>query len=70
MSKEQRWSLKLLEPESFDVHKNATAPIIAMLCHSELDMEVSDIGMETTESDDCRVMSRSDGDANGVLATT
>jgi len=60
----------LLEPRSFDAHKNAIAPIIAMLCHSELDMKVSDIGMETTESDNCREISRSDRDANGVLATT
>jgi len=44
--------------------------MIAMLGHSELDMEVSDTGMETTESDDCRGMSKKNGDANGVLATT
>jgi len=51
------------------VHKNAAAPMIAMLGHSELDIEVSDAGMETVESDDCRGMSKKDGDANGVLAT-
>jgi len=51
------------------VYKNAAAPMI-VLGHSGLDMEVSDAGMETTESDDCRGMSRKDGDANGVLATT
>jgi len=51
------------------VSKNAEAPIIAMLDHSELDMEVSDAGMETAESDDCKGMSKKDGDANGVLAT-
>ena len=39
-----------------------------MLGHPELDIEVSDAGMETMESDDCREMSRKDGDANGVLA--
>jgi len=33
-------------------------------------MEVSDAGMETTESNDCREVSRKDGDANGVLAAT
>jgi len=33
-------------------------------------MEVSDAGMETTESDDCRGVSKKNGDANGVLATT
>ena len=31
MSKEQKQSLKLWEPGSFDVHKNAAAPMIAML---------------------------------------
>ena len=31
--------------------------------------EVSDTGIETAESDDCREMSRNDGDANGILAT-
>jgi len=31
-------------------------------------MEISDAGMETVESDDCRGVSKKDGDANGVLA--
>jgi len=31
-------------------------------------MEVSDAGMETTESDDCRGMSKKNRDANGILA--
>jgi len=44
--------------------------MIAMLGHLELDTEVSDAGMETAESDDCREVSKKDGDANGVLATT
>jgi len=44
--------------------------MIAMLGYPELDMEVSDAGMETAESDDCREMSKKDGDANGVLAVT
>ena len=39
-----------------------------MLGRSELDMEVSDAGMETMESDDCRGVSERDGGANGVLA--
>ena len=68
MSKERRQSSKLWEPGSFDACKNAAAPMIAMLGHSELDMEVSDAGMETAESNDCRGVSRKDGDANGVLA--
>jgi len=33
-------------------------------------MEVSDAGMETAESDDCRGMSKKNRDANGVLAAT
>ena len=70
MSKEWRQSSKLLEPGSFDVCKNAAAPMIAMLGCSGLDMEVSDTGMETMESDNYRGMSRNDGDANGVLAVT
>ena len=44
--------------------------MIAMLGRSELDMEVLDAGMETTESNDCREVSKKDGDANGVLAAT
>ena len=68
MSEEQRQSSKLLEPRSFDVRKNAAAPMIAMLDCSELDTEVSDAGMETIESNDCREESKKDRDANGVLA--
>ena len=44
--------------------------MIAMLGHSELDMEVLDAGMETADSNDCKGMSRKNGDANGMLATT
>jgi len=50
--------------------KKAAAPMIIMLDHSELDTEVSDAGMETMESNDCRVVSKKDGNANGVLAMT
>ena len=39
-----------------------------MLGCSELDMEISNAGMETVESDNCRGVSRKDRDANGVLA--
>ena len=70
MSKEQKQSSKLWEPGSFDAYKNAVAPMIAMLGCSELDTEVSDAGMETAESDDCREMSKKDRDANGMLAMT
>jgi len=34
----------------------------------ELDIEVSDAGIETAESNDCRGISRKDENANGVLA--
>ena len=70
MSEKQRQSLKLLEPGSFDAHKKAAAPMIAMLGHLELDMEVLDVGMETIESNDCKEMSRKNRDTNGVLAVT
>ena len=70
MSEEQRQSSKLWESGSFDACKNAAAPMIVMLGHPELDMEISDAGMETAESDDCRGVSKKDGDANGVLAVT
>ena len=58
------------EPGSFDACKNATAPMIVILDCLELDTEVSDAGMETTESNDCREESKKDGDANSVLAAT
>jgi len=43
--------------------------MIVMLDYSELDTEVSDIGIETVKFNDCRKISRKDGDTNGVLAT-
>jgi len=39
-----------------------------MLGRPELDMEVSDAGMETAESNDCRGVSRKDRDVNSILA--
>ena len=42
--------------------------MMAMLGRSELDMEVSDAGMETVESNNCRGVSKKDRDANGMLA--
>ena len=50
------------------MHNNAAAPMIVMLGCSELDMEVSDAGMETAESNDCRGMFKKNRDTNGVLA--
>jgi len=60
----------LLEPESFDVYKNATVPIIVMLGHSEVDIEVSDTSIETVESNNYREVSEDNGDTNGMLAVT
>ena len=60
----------MLEPRSFDTCKNAAAPMIAILGCSEIDTEASDTGMKTTESDDCKEVSRDDRDANGMLAIT
>ena len=70
MFDKQRQISKLLEPGSFDACKNATASMIAILDYSEMDTEVSDTGMESMESNDCREILKNDGDANGMLAVT
>ena len=70
MSKKWRQSSKLLEPGSFDMYKKAVAPIIVMLGYSEVDTEVSNVNMETVESNKYRGISKDNRDANGVLATT
>jgi len=70
MSEEQRQSSKLLEPRSFNAHKNAAAPMIVMLGCSEIDTKVSDADIKIMESDDCRGMLRDDGYVNSVLAMT
>ena len=49
--------------------KKAAVSMIVMLDCLELDMEVSDISIETVESNDCRGVSKKDRDVNGVLAT-
>ena len=59
----------MLEPGSFDTCKNAAAQIIVMLDHLEIDTEVSDVGIETMESNNCKEVSRDNRDANGVLVT-
>ena len=48
--------------------KNAVAPMIVMLDRLELDTEVSDAGMETMEFNNCRGISKKNGDANDMLA--
>ena len=42
--------------------------MILILDCSEVDTEVSSVDMETTESNNCREVSRDDRDTNGVLA--
>ena len=44
----------MLKSRSFDIHKNTAALIIAMLYHSEVNIKVSDAGMETVKSNGCR----------------
>ena len=55
----------MLKPRSFDVCRNTAIPMIG---HLEVDIEVSDTGMETTESNDCKKILINDRDANEVLA--
>ena len=41
-----------------------------ILDHLEINTEVSDTGIETTESNDCKEVLENNRDTNGVLATT
>jgi len=41
--------------------------MIVMLGYLELDTEVLDGGMETVKSNDCRGVSKKEGDANSML---
>ena len=58
----------MLKYGSFDAYKNAAAPMIVMLGCLEIDIEFSDAGMETMESNNCREVLRDDRDINGMLA--
>ena len=69
MSEEWRQSLKLLEPGSFNMHKNTAVSIITILGYLELDTKVSNTDMEHMGSNDCRGMLKANGNTNGVLAT-
>ena len=64
----QKQSWNLLEPKIFDMCKNVTILMIAVLDHSEVDTEILDTSMEIAESNDCREVSRDDRDINNVLA--
>ena len=46
---------------------NAAVPMIMMLDCSEIDMEISDVGIETTRFNDCREVSENNSDTNSVL---
>ena len=56
----------MLEPRSFDVYKNTIAPMIVILGYLEVNIEVSDIGIETMESNDCREIIRNNKDDRDV----
>ena len=58
----------MLKSRSFDAHKNAAAPMRAIFDCLEIDIEFSDAGIETMESDDCREVLRGNRDTNGMLA--
>ena len=58
----------MLEPRNFNICINITVPIIAMLDCLEVDMEVSDTGMETAESNDYREISENNRDTKDMLA--
>jgi len=59
-----------LNPRSFDACMNAAVLIIVILDCSEIDMEISDTGIETTRFNDCREVSENDSDTSSVLTTT
>ena len=44
----------MLESKSFNVHINTVVLIIAMLGYSKINTKISNIGIETTESNNCR----------------
>ena len=58
----------MLKSGSFDACKKATTLIIAMLGYLEVKTKVSNIDIETIESDNCKEMSENNRDANRVLA--
>jgi len=67
---EWRHTWKLLEPRSFDVWKKTKAPIIVILNYLEVNMEISNISIETMGFSKCREMSRANVIANGILTVS
>ena len=57
------------EPRSFNIYKHTAALIIAILDYSEVNIEVSYIGVEITESNNCQEILEDEGDASGMLVT-
>ena len=49
------------------MHINTVVPMIAMLGHLEIDIKVSDVGMETIEFSNCREVSEDDRDTSSIL---
>ena len=60
----------MLEPKSFNMCINTAASIIMMSGCLEVNMKVSDIDIETVESNNYTKVSEDNRDTNGVLATT
>ena len=59
----------MLDSGNFDICRNAAVLIIIMLGHSKIDIEVSDIGIETIEINNCRELLKDNKNTNGILAT-
>jgi len=57
--------LKLAKAQKY---MNAVIPMIAILGYSEVNIKVSDAGIENVKSDDCKEVSGNDRDINGMLA--
>jgi len=65
MSEKWRQHWNLLEFGSFDIYKNTIVLMIAILSCLELDTDVLDDSVKTTESNECRKISESDRVTNG-----
>jgi len=57
----------LLKPSSFNTWRKVSTLIIVILNYSEVDIEVSEIGVETTKFSNYREMSGINKVANSVL---
>ena len=67
MFKEWKKSWNLLEPESFDVFKNDIAPIIVILGHLEVNIEILNASMKTIMSNNYKGILEDNKNANNVL---